>query len=139
MRVCILFFEGQEEHKLLRKISQSLGKGIEKQGHQVDLINGFKDDKGKLFFYDYICIGSIKNGFFSGKIPEKIKSTFKNMGTVSGKRSYAFVVKNGFRSQKALSGLMKFMEGEGMFLKRSDIIKTTFEAEHIGKKLHIAR
>jgi len=139
MRVCILFFEGQEEDRQLRKISQSLGKGIEKQGHQVDLINGFKDDKGKLFIYDYICIGTIKNGFFSGKIPENIKSIFKNMGTVSGKRSYAYVVKNGFRSQKALSRLMKFMEGEGMFLKRSDIIKTSFEAEYIGKKLHIAR
>ncbi len=123
----------------MQNIAKALGKGIERQGHQVDILNARDSVEKKLFFYEYICVGTVKNGFFSSKIPEKINKVFNSMGSVSGKRSYAFVLKDGIRSQKALSRLMHQMEHQGMFLKRSDIVKTPFEAEYIGKKLHISR
>ena len=139
MRVCILFFEGQNKNKRMRDIVRSLGKGIEKQGHQVDIINAQDSEDKKLFFYEYICVGTVKNSFFTSKIPARINTVFSSAGSVSGKRSYAFVLKEGIRSQKALSLLMRQMEQQGMFLKRSDLVKTAVEAEYIGKKLHIAR
>ncbi len=139
MRVCVLFFEGQNHNTRMRNIVRSLGKGIESQGHQVDIINAQDSEEKKLFFYEYICVGTVKNGYLTSKIPGRIKTVFTAAGSVSGKRSYAFVLKEGIRSQKALSLLMREMEQQGMFLKRSDLIKTSVEAEYIGKNLHITR
>ncbi len=138
MRVCVLFFANEEKNSRVRELAGALCKGIEKQGHQVDLIDGDLESDKKVTFYEYICIGAVKKGFFTSKLPDRLKTVFHSIGHVAGKRCYAFVLKNGFRSQKTLSNLMKLMEAEGMYLKRSDLMKTELEAELIGKKLHIA-
>ena len=139
MRVGVVFFENGSSGRKVRTIADALAGGIEKQGHQVDVLDGFEPENKKVSFYDYICIGSISRGVFSAKLVDNVASAVKNLGLVSGKRSYAFTVKRGIRSMKTLSLLMKIMEEQGLYLKRSDVIKTAAEAEYIGRKLHITR
>ena len=59
-------------------------------------------------------------------------------GAVSGKKSYAFVRKATFGAGMSLAALMKCMEGEGMLIKTSDILRSPAEAEEIGRRLHVS-
>ena len=138
MRVGLIYFP-KDNSSALKKIAESLGSGIEKQGIQVDVMDGFSIENKKVSFYDYICLGAESSGFFSSKLPDRVESVIKGLGLVSGRRSYAFTAKNGIRSQKTLSLIMKLMEKEGLYLKKSDVIGSPADAEYIGKKLHIIR
>ena len=66
-----------------------------------------------------------------------MKTFLAAAGSVAGKKSYAFIPKATFGAAKALAALMKCMEGEGMFLKSSDILRSPAEAEEIGKRLRM--
>ncbi|MBN2553520.1 MAG: hypothetical protein JXB06_12160 [Spirochaetales bacterium] len=118
-------------------LTRSLAKGMESQGHQVDIIDGNHDVNAKLTMYQYIAVGVEPLSKFSGKIPDKVSQFLNSSGMVAGKRCYAFVTKNVFGAGKALTRLMRGMEKEGMFLKYSSIINSAAEAEEIGKRLHI--
>jgi hypothetical protein len=137
MRVAVVYFSGRN-HRKLAGLAKSLARGIERQGNQVDLFDGRTDSNAKLTIYQYIAVGSESEGLFGGRLPESVKTFLSSRGLVSGKRCYAFVAKSAFAAQKALTNLMKCMEGEGMFLKSSDILRSPAEAEEIGKRLHIA-
>ena len=139
MRVGLIYFPKDNSSKTLKDIAVSLGSGIEKQGLQVDIMNGFSLENKKVFFYDYICLGAESRAFFSSKLPERVDKVIKGLGLVSGRRAYAFTVKNGIRSQKTLSLLMSLMEKEGLYLKKSDVIGSSADAEYIGRKLHIIK
>ena len=76
--------------------------------------------------------------FFGGKLPLKTAVFLSNAGLIRGKRSYAFLLRSSLRPQKSLTKLMHVMEQEGMYLKKSDIISSTAEANIIGKNLHIS-
>jgi len=136
MRAAVVFFATNSRDRILN-ITRSLAKGIESQGHQVDIIDGNHDVNAKLTMYQYIAIGAEPLSNFSGKIPDKVSHFLSSSGMVAGKRCYAFVTKNVFGAGKALARLMKGMEKEGMFLKYSSIISSAAEAEEIGKRLHI--
>jgi len=135
MRVAVVYF--QSGNNDVKKIAEALSRGIASENHNIDLINGETDREKKLTSYEYIILGCSSSSFFSGKISERISTYLKNCGTLSGKRSYAFIRKKGFGSAKALRNLMKEMEIEGMILKISDILTSIDEAETIGKRLHI--
>jgi menaquinone-dependent protoporphyrinogen IX oxidase len=135
MRVAVVYYENGCEN--VKKIATHLARGAEAAGHQVAIVNMRTDSDVKLTIYEYLLIGTAPNSSFSGKISDKISEYLKNSGKVSGTKSYAFVAKKGFFSNKALQNLMKTMEKEGMFLKVSDVISNAEEAEIIGTKLHI--
>lgn len=135
MRVAVAYHKNGCEN--VKNIASHLARGIESQGHQVNLINIETDSDAKLTIYEYLLIGTAPNSAFSGKINAKVADYLKNAGKVSGTKCYAFTAKKGFFSNKALQNLMKSMEKEGMFLKVSDVITGQDEAELIGKKLHI--
>jgi len=137
MRAAVVFFAMNSRNKILN-ITKSLARGIESQGHQVDIIDGLHDVNAKLTMYQYIAVGSEPVSNFSGKIPEKVGHFLSSSGMVAGKRSFAFITKNAFGASKALTRLMKNMEKEGMFLKYSSILNSPQEAEEIGKRLHIS-
>jgi hypothetical protein len=120
----------------MRGLARALGRGIEKQGHAVDVFDGVKDAL-KLTMYQYLALGAEPAGSFGGKIPEAVQTYLAGAGMVSGRKSYAFVPKAGFGAAKALASLMKLMEGEGMFLKSSDILRSPVEAEEIGRRLRV--
>jgi len=136
MRIAVVFFGEKRRDKLL-SVSKSLAKGIESQGHQVDIIDGTRDVNTKLTIHQYVAVGSEAVTAFKGRIPEKVSAYLANAGMVAGKRSFAFVIKTFFGAAKALFNLMKSMEREGMYLKFSEIIDSDVAAEEIGKRLHV--
>jgi hypothetical protein len=122
----------------VRQLAAALGKGIEKQGNQVDLYDGMKDANVKLTAHQYLVVGAESVSAFRGKIPEQVHTFLAGAGLVAGKKCFAFVPTSTFGSAKALALLMKTMEGEGMFLKNSEIVRSPQEAEEIGKRLHVS-
>jgi len=122
----------------VRQLAAALGKGVEKQGNQVDLFDGIKDSSSKLTIYQYVVVGADSVSTFGGKLPEQVNTFLASAGVVSGKKCFAFVPTSSFGSAKALARLMKTMEGEGMFLKNSEIIRSAEEAEEIGRRLHVS-
>lgn len=136
MRIAVVFFPASQRDKL-REIAKALGAGIESQGHRVDVIDGSRDVNTKLTIYEYIAVGVEIPGFFGSKTPDAVKRFLNESGIVAGKRSFAFVLKKAFGAAKALSGLMKTMESEGMFLKLSEVLTSAAEAQEIGKRLII--
>ena len=137
MRTAVVFFEGKSRKRLLG-LAQALAKGIQEQGHQVDVIDGGHDVNSKLTIYRYIAVGGESITTFTGKIPEVVTRYLKGAGMISGKRCYAFVSKSTLSSNRALQRLMKAMEGEGMFLKNSGVLNSDVEAEEVGRRLHIS-
>jgi hypothetical protein len=118
-------------------LAKALGRGLEKQGNHVDVYDGARDTSAKLTMYQYVAIGAEPAGGFGGKIPETVKTFLAAAGMISGRKSYAFVTKAPFGAAKSLAALMKCMEGEGMFLKSSDILRSPQEAEEIGRRLRV--
>jgi menaquinone-dependent protoporphyrinogen IX oxidase len=137
MRVAVVFFSGQNRNKLMG-LAQAIARGVGAQGNQVDTFDGARDGNVKLTIYQYVVVGAEPIGNFGGKIPESVRNFLASSGAVSGKRSYAFVSKATFGAAKSLSALMKCMEGEGMLIKSSDILRSPAEAEEIGKRLHVS-
>jgi flavodoxin len=136
MRVAVVFFSGRSRDKLL-SLAKGVARGIEKQGHQVDTLEGARDTTSKLTTYQYLVVGTEPAGRFGGKIPEAVRTFLSAAGAVSGKKCYAFVSTAPFGAAKSLAALMKCMEGEGMVIKTSDILRSPMEAEEIGRRLHV--
>ena len=122
----------------MMRLAQAVARGIEKQGNQVDTFEGARDSNARLTIYQYIVVGAEPIGTLGGKIPEMVKAFLSSAGAVAGKRSYAFVSKAVFGAGKSLSALMKCMEGEGMLIKTSDILRSPAEAEEVGRRLHVS-
>ena len=137
MRIAVVFFEGKNRKRLLA-LAQALAKGIETQGHRVDVIDGARDVNSKLTIYGYVAVGGESITTFTGKIPEVVARYLKNAGMISGKRCYAFVCKSPISANRALQRIMKAMEEEGMFLKNSGVLNSEVEAQEIGRRLHIS-
>lgn len=137
MRVAVVFFGGTKREKIL-EMSKALCRGIEAQGHRADIVDGDRDVNTKLTTYQYIAVGTMAVSAIKGKIPEKVGLFLSGAGQVSGKRSFAFVLKSFLGAPRGLARLMQAMEKEGMFLKNSAVLNSTVEAEEMGKRLHIA-
>jgi hypothetical protein len=137
MRVAVVFFSGQNRDKLMG-LAKGIARGVGSQGNQVDTFDGARDPNVKLTMYQYVVLGAEPIGTFGGTIPESVRNFLASAGAVAGKRSYAFVSKSTFGAAKSLSALMKCMEGEGMLIKSSDILRSPAEAEEIGKRLHVS-
>ena len=137
MRIAVVFFEGKSRKQILN-IAQALVRGVGKQGHHVDLIDGNRTVNSKLTLYKYIICGTESLSLFSGKIPNRVTIFLQESGIVSGKRCFAFIIKRPFSSSRALLKLMKLMESEGMILKNSRVLSSDVEAEEIGRRLHIS-
>ena len=137
MRVGIVYFSHVKRTKL-SALAAGLAEGIRAQGHLVDIIDGSLDVNTRLTVYNYIVIGIEPLTVFGGKVPVKTGEFLANAGLITGKKCYAFSLKSSLRPQKSLSKLMRLMEHEGMYLKKSDVINSAAEATVIGKHLHIS-
>lgn len=137
MRIAAVFFAGKNRNRLL-DVTKALSRGLESQGHQVDIIDGNRDVNAKLTIYGYIAVGTTAINTWGGKIPEKVSAYLANAGIIAGKRCFAYTISSSMRTGKTLSRLMRRMEAEGMYLKYSDILSSAAEAEEIGKRLHLS-
>ncbi|NBB91300.1 MAG: hypothetical protein GVY23_08860 [Spirochaetes bacterium] len=136
MRVAIVFLPHGNRDRLMR-LAKALSRGVEAQGHEVDLVDGSRDVNTKLSVYGYIAIGTETTSFFGGKIPPRVAEFLGSAGMVAGKKCFAFVPKRPIGGGRTLKRLMNVMEHEGMFLKLSDSLSSVEEAEEIGKRLSI--
>ncbi|WP_028973160.1 hypothetical protein [Spirochaeta cellobiosiphila] len=136
MKVAVVYF-ADKKRKKLADLAKGLAKGLEKQGHLVDIIDVAKDVNSKLTIYSYIAIGTESTQLFKGKISDPLKNFLRGCGMLGGKKSFAFVDSTIIGSGKTLANLMKLMESEGMFLKYSEVIKDGNEAEALGTKLKV--
>jgi hypothetical protein len=135
MRVAVVFIADKGRDKLMN-LAKAVAKGIESQGHQVDVLDGSRDSGAKLTIYNYVVIGT-EPVSIGGKISDRVAQLLSSSGMVSGKRCFAFVPKAFLGSTRALFRLMQAMEKEGMFLKSSEILQSAVEAEEIGKRLRL--
>jgi hypothetical protein len=110
-------------------------KGMESMGHRADIIDAWTEDGMKLPGYEYIAVIAEPLSFFSGKINEKIPKILAAGSSLAGKKSAAFVKKQGLFSSRALSRLMKAMEKEGMVVNWMDILLNPPHAEAMGKRI----
>lgn len=137
MRVCVLHGDSGSS-TLCKDLAASLAQGIQAQGHDVDLVDVHRDAGKIISYYDYIAVGTVATGFWGGKIPSRVEEFLKQCGTISGKRSFAFIAKKGLRQGKTLQVLMKVMESQGMYLTFSEILANQAYAKEIGKRLVIS-
>jgi len=114
---------------------RSLAKGMESMGHRVDIVDAWKDDGYRLPGYEYIVVVGEPVSFFSGKIVTNIPKMLATGSSLSGKKSAAFIKKEGLFSSRALSNLMRAMEKEGMVVNWSDILFNAPHAEAMGKRI----
>ncbi|MDT4761529.1 hypothetical protein [Sphaerochaeta sp. PS] len=137
MKVCVLYASSSKDNDRIKLIAKALAEGISSQGHMVDLLDMSLEQGKKVSFYDYLVIGTEATTFFGGKIPSAVSNFLKSSGSVSGLRCMGFITKGGVRSMKTLQALMRTMEQEGLFLKKSEIITKADYGRAVGKHLQI--
>lgn len=136
MRVAVLFFGGGNRDRVA-ELSRGLAAGIEAAGHQVDVIDGDRDVNTKLTMYEYIAVGTAVTSLFRGHIDSRISEYLGGAGMVGGKKSFAFVATAPFGAQRGLRRLMAVMEGEGLFLRYSEVLRSRVEAEALAGRLKL--
>ncbi|MDR1903208.1 MAG: hypothetical protein LBQ88_13130 [Treponema sp.] len=133
MRIAVI--SAPKERKAPPDYVQALAKGMEAMGHRVDVIDAWTEDGFRLPGYEYIVVVAESISLFGGKMPEVLSKILSASSGISGKKSAAFLKKNGPFTAKAFSNLMKAMEKEGMTVNWSDIILSTTQAEALGKHI----
>jgi hypothetical protein len=114
---------------------QALAKGMQLMGHRADIIDVWTEDGMRLPGYEYIAVIAEPVSFFSGKINSKIAKVLAAGSSLAGKKSAAFIKKEGLFSSRALANLMKTMEKEGMVVNWSDLLFNAPHAEAMGKHI----
>ncbi|PKL29577.1 MAG: hypothetical protein CVV46_00450 [Spirochaetae bacterium HGW-Spirochaetae-2] len=137
MRVCVLY-EDAVSTTVCKDIASGLADGIQLQGHDVELVDMVRESGKIVSYFDYLVLGTSAINFLGGKISSKSEAFLKQGGSVSGKRSFAFVSKKGLRQGKTLQSLMKVMESQGLYLTFSDILPNRAYAKEVGKRLVIS-
>ncbi|MCG8452445.1 MAG: glycogen/starch synthase [Spirochaetales bacterium] len=136
LRVAVVHYD-TDDSQAFGDVVRALAKGIERQGHDVTVVDAKTEGGRSLTPFQYICIGVAAPSVLAKSVPPELGGFLRSAGQVSGKRSYAFVGKKGWRKGRVLASLMKTMEAEGMYLKRSDVLSQAAEAEAIGTRLHV--
>lgn len=136
MKVGIVVLYESSKQKIL-EIAKGLADGVAQNGHNAEIIDAVLESEKKLTFYNYLIFGTEATTALGGKIPKNVQTYLAQCGSVSGKRSFAFILKKGLRTGKTLSTLMKAMEFEGMFIKYSEVLKRKEDSKEIGKRLRI--
>jgi hypothetical protein len=113
---------------------KALARGMESMGHRVDIIDARSGDGRLLPGYEYIAAAA-EGSSFGGKIPAVLGFFLAGAGSLTGKKSAAFVRKNGPFTARALARVMAVMEKEGMCVNWSDSIRNSAHAETLGKMI----
>jgi flavodoxin len=117
-------------------VAKAMTRVFEAAGHRVEYF-GSDADSGPLAAFDFIVLGAEPSGM--GKLPPHLHDFLSQCYGLAGKRSFAFVLKSGFRPMKALARLMATMEGQGMRVSYSDIIHGPEDAAVCAKSVPIQR
>jgi hypothetical protein len=126
MRVAIVYVPSRESEQL-SVLAKAMAKTLDGAGHAVELAEARPGEGPRLTGFDYVIIGS-ESSSLGGKLPARVKEFLAQAGSLSGKRSMAFVRKSAFGSQRALARLMSAMEAEGMTVNCAELVSGAQEA-----------
>ncbi len=135
MRVALVFVPAGNPRRLCA-ISEAMSRVLESKGHRVEILES-RSDSARLAGFDFIMIGSEPVGL--GKLPPRVGGFLKQGSALSGKRCFAFVRASGFLATKALSRLMAAMEGEGMRVVYSEILRNVEDAKAAAAAVPVER
>ncbi|MDR2398472.1 MAG: hypothetical protein LBD74_06905 [Spirochaetaceae bacterium] len=133
MRIVVVSVPAQSQG--VPEYVQVLAKGMAAMGHQVDILDAWTQDGGRLPAYDYIAVSVEAVSWFGGKLPEPLTKVLAVGDRLMGKKGAAFLKKTGPFTTKALSNLMRMMEKEGMMVNWSEVILSAPQAESLGKRI----
>lgn len=136
MRVAVLYFGGGSA-SLVADVSRAIADTLSRRNFQVDLIDGSVASDARLTAYGFIVVGTASVSTFGGKIDARIGERLGQMGTLVGKKAFAFVVQRPFGTTRALLRLMSRLEHEGMFVRSSDTIRSSSEARAVAERLKV--
>ena len=140
MRICILYGGIGAGNAKLKALAEGMSKGLSSSGEHIVEIIDMKLELGKRVSpFDYVVVISQAESFFSKKVPSIVSDFLKSAGSISGKRCSCFISSNCLRKNGVLHNLMHVMENEGMYLKLSDVLKSSDMAYAVGKRLHVER
>lgn len=137
MKVAVLYADANQS-SLCKELSAGLAEGIQAQGHDVTVIDMVHERGTVVSYYDYIAMGTHATSLWSAQILPAVGEFLKQCGTISGKRSFAFIGKKGLRLGKTLQTLMRTMESQGMYLTFSEVLSSRAQAQAVGKRLIIS-
>ncbi len=137
IRVAILYFAKPAKLPKLKLLAESLSKGMQKQGAQVDVINGIQARDTKLTGYHYIAVGCDVRSLIKGVLPPELAPALSNGGIITGKKAFAFVLPALIGANSTLLKLMKALEHEGMLLRYSDLLAKSEDALALGQRLKL--
>lgn len=137
MRIAVVYLPVKDREKM-QALAVSMTRALEAKGHMVDIAEARADETPRLTGYEYVVIGTESASLF-GKISNKIPQFLAQAGTLTGKRSMAFIRKSGLRPEKALARLMRAMEAEGMVVNCSEIIGNDEEAKQAAREAPVER
>jgi len=137
IRAAVLYFARPGQTSRLKALAEALGRGMQKQGAQVDVINGVQNRDTKLTGYHYIAVGCDVRSLFKGVLPPELAPALGNGGIVTGKKSFAFVAPAPLGSNATLTKLMKALEHEGMLLRFSELLTKPDQAQALGQCLKL--
>ena len=129
--------KGNDSDKL-KTISQAIAQGLEKNGHQSDLLSIITDTDKRLTLYDYLIVVAEPLSAFGKKVNPQIEKYLENAGMVSGKRAATLLV-GGIRKTAAMATLMRVVESQGIILKTSEFVSKPGEAKAFASSLNIER
>ena len=123
------------EKKVIAKLVDGLKRGLEEQGHQVQVFADDTDSFTGLAACKTIMVGSYVIGGFKPKTPSRLKDVLNKLNIISGKRSIAFVASGGIGERKALVQLMKDMESQGRYMVNQQSFSSEDDAYRFGKSV----
>ena len=137
IRAAVLYFARPSSLPKLKALAESLAKGMQNQGAQVDVINGIQSRETKLTGYHYIAVGCDVRSLFKGVLPPELAQALASGGIITGKKTFAFVPLAPVGANATLLKLMKALEHEGMLVRYSDLLAKPAEALATGQRLKL--
>lgn len=135
MRVALVHFLAGDA-KAEEAVIENLRAASTKIGNEVTVLSGLAGaEQNALSFYDYIAVLIRPDGMLSAKVPENVRRYFISMGTFTGKKGCALVMKQGLRSAKTCRNLMALLEKQGLRLDYFDSIRDAVHAESVGRNI----
>ncbi len=125
------------EKKVIEKLTQGLKRGLEEQGHRVQVYADNNESFSGLAGCRHLFVGSFSTGGFKPRTPMRLKEVLGKTGGISGKRSIAFLAKGGMSERKALVALMNDMEKQGCYIIDQEIFSSEQNAYNFGKSVHL--
>lgn len=134
MKVAIMY---SPKPPKLESIAKLLGQAFSAGGHSVDYVQIAKTDRPvNVNRYDLVCLGSVSEGSFGGKIPLEVSEFIKQCRGIQNVKSAAFLLKRGIGfNDKGLRRLMGILESEGSLVMDFQLIAGQHDTEALAKRL----